>query len=94
MKEINLKDYMPKVKGCVIDLEAGSFLNEYRNLTGIEFPAWDRSVYRDRDEWFAELKVAVYRERANRMVYGEPEKVIPIPEKRHSNAIYIRNAAN
>ena len=94
MKEINLRDYMPKVKGSVIDLEADGFLNEYRNLTGIEFPMWDCSMYRDRDEWFAELKVAVYRERAYRQVYGEPEKVIPIPGKRLNNAIYIRNAAN
>ena len=94
MKEISLKDYLPKKSANIIDLEADRFMYEYSILTGKEFPAWDERQYKNRDEWFAELKVAVYRERAIREVYGEPDKAIPIFSKAYSNAIVIRNAAN
>ena len=93
MNAIDLKKYMPSRKANIIDLEAESFLREYHALTGMEFPLWDGHGRVSRDEWFADLKVAVYREQAVREVYGDPGKAIPIKDRGYCNAIVIRPVA-
>ena len=51
--------------------EANAFFNEYYALTGKDFPPFDRSKWPDLEEWLVDLKVAVYREQAIKVLLEE-----------------------
>ena len=55
----------------LIELEAGKYFNEYYDLTGKNFPACNREDWDSLSDWLVDLKVAVYRERAIKAVYGD-----------------------
>ena len=77
MKNLQMKE-TASVRRSTFDMEANSFFNEYYDLTGEEFPPCDQNRWNNIDEWFTDLKLAVYRERANIEVYGRNYKVIPL----------------
>ena len=55
----------------LIELEAGKYFNEYFDLTGKNFPACSSEGWNSLSDWLVDLKVAVYRERAIKAVYGD-----------------------
>lgn len=54
----------------ILNIEAARYFNEYFDLTGRNFPPCNREDWDSLNDWFVDLKVAVYRERAIRAVYG------------------------
>ena len=62
---------MKKANTNLIELEAGRYFNEYYDLTGKNFPACNREDWSSLNDWLVDLKVAVYRERAIKAVYGD-----------------------
>ena len=62
---------MKKKRSNMIELEAGRYFNEYYDLTGKNFPPCNREDWDSLNDWLVDLKVAVYRERAIKTVYGD-----------------------
>ena len=90
MKELNIKETAPFRRSSAFDMEANAFFNEYYDLTGQEFPACNQNDWNSLDDWFVDLKLAVYRERALREVYGKNCNVIPIKGIRKSTVLASR----
>ena len=61
---------MGYMRNAALDAEADAYFNEYFDLTGENFPACDREHWSSLDDWFVDLKLAVYRQRAMKEVYG------------------------
>ena len=65
---------METVKGFMrnasFNTEVEYYFNEYYDLTGENFPPCDRERWSSLDDWFVDLKLAVYRKRAIKEVYG------------------------
>ena len=55
---------------ALFEMEADQFFCEYYDLTGKNFPPCNQKDWKSLDEWFADLRLAVYRERALKEVYG------------------------
>ena len=69
----------------ILNIEAARYFNEYFDLTGRNFPPCNREDWDSLNDWFVDLKVAVYRERAIRAVYGdrrEPSAAEKTPDSR------------
>ena len=62
------------------DPETDALLREYSELTGALFPDYCRSEWPTQADWYADLKIAVYRERANaeKALTEEPEEDLVI----------------
>ena len=58
------------MRNASFDTEAENYFNEYYDLTGENFPHCDREHWSSLDDWFVDLKLAVYRQRAIKEVYG------------------------
>ena len=58
------------MRNAAFDTEANAFFNEYYDLTGENFPPCDRERWSSLDDWFTDLKLAVYRQRALKEIYG------------------------
>ena len=63
----------------ILNIEAARYFNEYFDLTGRNFPPCNREDWDSLNDWFVDLKVAVYRERAICAVYGN-RKDAPVQE--------------
>ena len=84
----------PARQNGAFDIEANAFFNEYYDLTGKEFPACDQKEWDSVYDWFVDLKLAVYRERAVKEVYGRPVPVkFPIDGNRKHSKIRIKNVS-
>lgn len=58
------------MRNAAFNAEADDFFNEYYDLTGENFPPCDREHWSSLDDWFTDLKLAVYRQRAIKEIYG------------------------
>ena len=58
------------MRNAAFNAEADAFFNEYHDLTGENFPPCDREHWSSLDDWFTDLKLAVYRQRAIKEIYG------------------------
>lgn len=76
MKNTTVRRVSP-IRCSSIDMQANVFFNEYYELTGKEYPPCDQNRWNSLDDWFVDLKLAVYREQANLEVYGKNQRVIP-----------------
>ncbi len=56
---------------AVFEIEAAALFNEYYDLTGRNFPPCSSDGWSSLSDWFTDLKLAVYRQRALRDIYGD-----------------------
>lgn len=78
MKELHINEKTTGLRRNNFFTEVNSFFREYFELTGEEFPPCDQNRWSSLDDWFVDLKLAVYRERAIREIYGSNCNVIPL----------------
>ena len=76
MKDIKINATITgAISGLSYDQETRALTNEYYELTGKVYPAFNGAEWPSPEEWYADLKIAVYRERTEPTKAGKPVEI-------------------